>query len=80
MNPTNIQDYKEKKKIKKVIEDLETVNNLLFLILKGLASYKKYQPVRNILQNVLENRVSVTMFIKQYKELLAKNNEKSKVE
>lgn len=73
---TNITDFKEKRKIKKIIEDLEKVETLLQLILKGLAVYKKYKPVRDILQNVLENKAAINAFLKSYKELLAKKNDK----
>lgn len=73
---TNIADFKEKRKIKKIIEDLEKLETLLQLVLKGLAVYKKYKPVRDILQNILENKAAVNAFLKSYRELLEKKNDK----
>lgn len=75
MTTTNLQEYKKVRKIKKVVKELGELERLLTLVLKGLTPYKKYTPVRDILQNVLENKSMVNVYYKKYKDVLNNLNE-----
>lgn len=72
---SNLEEYKKIRKVKKVVKELGELEKLLTLVLKGLASYKKYTPVRDILQNVLENKALVNVYYKKYKDVLDQLNE-----
>jgi len=72
---TNIKDYKEKRKVKIIIDDLENVERLMSLIVKGMIGYKKYTPVKDLLSNVLDNKAIVSMYLKQYKKSLENMDE-----
>lgn len=68
MNPTNLQEYKEKRKQKRIVSDLENIERLLTVVLRGLAKYKKYVPVSDIIKNVMENKAIVNLHLKKYNE------------
>ena len=77
---TNLEDYKKIRKIKRVVKELSEIERLLSLVLKGLATYKKYTPIRDILTNVLDNKALVNVYLKKYKGALEKINETNKLE
>ena len=75
MKPTDLIEYKKLRKVKRVTKELAEIERLLTVVLKGLTTYKKYTPVRNILQNVLENKTLINVYYKKYKSVLDKLNE-----
>lgn len=75
MEPTNLTQYKQIRKLKKLTKELAEIERLLTLVLKGLTAYKKYTPIRSILQNVLENKALVNVYYKKYKAVLDKIDE-----
>lgn len=75
MKTTNLTEYKKLRKIKRVTKDLDEIERLLTIILKGLTTYKKYTPVRSILQSILENKALINVYYKKYKSVLDKLNE-----
>ena len=48
MTLTNLQDFKEKRKLEVIGQDLDTVLYLLKLIKSGLQDYSIYTPIRDI--------------------------------
>lgn len=80
MTTTNIQEYKTKRKIKKVIEELTEVQKLLSITLQGFSVYKKYTPVKEILRSILDNKALVDLYLKKFKKSLETENGPSKLE
>lgn len=77
---TNLETFKEKKKLKKVIQDLERIEYLFNIIMKGMGSYKKYKPVKEVLYNIMENKGFVLAHLKQYKKLLNEKEQSDKLD
>jgi len=77
---TNLETFKEKKKLKKVIQDLERIEYLFNIIMKGMGSYKKYKPVKEVLYNIMENKGFVLAHLKQHKKLLNEKEQSDKLD
>ena len=70
---TNLADYKAEKRRKKIVQELENIERLLTLIVKGLGKYKKYTPVGDVIRNVIENKALVNAHLKKYKNVKDEN-------
>ncbi len=74
-NPTNLKHFKEKKRIKKIVSDLEKIEHLLSLILQGLGTYKRYTPIRELLTEILDKKGMIKLYLKKYKAILIEKYE-----
>jgi hypothetical protein len=70
MTIENLQDYKEKRKIKKIVTDLEKISRILSLTTKSITPYNHYAPVKNVLSVTYDNQQLIGIFLKKYKNLL----------
>lgn len=76
MITTNLQQYKKAKKLNKVINDLATIQKLFNATLQGLATYKKYTPVREVITSIIDNKAMVDVYMKKFKKSLESYEDK----
>lgn len=72
---THLQDYKNLKKIQKIVSDLEKVEVLLTNNIKTISAYKRYMPARSVLMNLMENKALVMVHLKKCRAMLERYNE-----
>jgi hypothetical protein len=66
----NLQDYKEKKKIKRVVTDLEKASRVFSLTTKSVHGLKHYNPVNNVLSVIYDNQQLIEIYLKKYRQQL----------
>lgn len=65
MSEHDLQKYKQSKII---VEDLDAVRILLKASYKSLVLYKKYTPIKPILENILEAEIAVKTFLEIHRD------------
>lgn len=66
----SLKEYKDKKKIKKYIDDIENVLKIIFLSQKGLSIYKQYSAVQEMVSILETNKIILEMHKKKYESKL----------
>lgn len=74
MKITNIQQYKNIRKVQRILDDLKKVEDLLTDSIKNIAIYKRYTPAKSVLSNLMENKALVMVYLKRCKTILDKYN------
>jgi hypothetical protein len=62
----SLKEHKDKKKIKKYIEDIDNVLKIIFLSQKGLSIYKQYSAVQEMVSILETNKIILEMHKKKY--------------
>jgi predicted amino acid racemase len=75
MTTTNLDKYKKIKKLNKLIEELTQIQKLLSISLLGFSTYKKYVPVKDVINSILTNKAMVDLSLKKFKRSLEQLNE-----
>jgi hypothetical protein len=66
----SLKEHKDKKKIKKYIEDIDNVLKIIFLSQKGLGIYKQYSAVQEMVSILETNKIILEMHKKKYESKL----------
>lgn len=66
----SIQEYKDKKKIKKYIKDIDDILKVVTLSQKGLSMYKQYSAVQEMVSILETNKILLEMHKKKYESKL----------
>lgn len=66
MDVINLTDFKNKKLNKKVVEDIDNVLKVLTLAQQGLAHFKHYAPVQEIISVMETNKTLFEFHRKKY--------------
>lgn len=74
MKITNIQDFKQVRKIERIVTDLTKIEKLLSESIAKLATYKSYTPAKSVLTNLMENKALLVVHLKKCKTLLEHYN------
>lgn len=62
----SIQEYKDKKKIKRYIKDIDDILKIVSLSQKGLSMYKQYSAVQEMVSILETNKILLEMHKKKY--------------
>lgn len=65
-----IKDFRTKKKIKKVVEDLEVVIKVMNLSINGLSRYSKYINVAEAISSLQTNKTLLEISYNKYRKIL----------
>jgi hypothetical protein len=65
-NITSIDDFKNKKKYKKVIEDIDSILRVITLAQKSLSYFKQYLTVQEIISVLETNKTLLELYRKTY--------------
>jgi len=65
MKIVNIHDFKQAKKLKSVSKDLKTVDKILTNQLISLVPYKKYVPIKHLIDAIIENKAYLNIYLKK---------------
>lgn len=68
--PINLKQYKDKKTLAKVVNDLESLISIVNLNIKGLQKYAHYKPIANILSVLRDEQLSLETHLKKYRKML----------
>ena len=66
----HIQQFKDKKKIKKYIKDINDILTVITLSQKGLSMYKQYSAVQEMVSVLETNKILLEMHKKKYESKL----------
>lgn len=77
MSVTNLGSFKDKKKFKRYIEDLEKILKVIDLAQKGLIHFKHYRYVQEIVSVLETNKTLFDMHKKKYEKALENKLEKT---
>jgi hypothetical protein len=70
LSPTNLGSYKKIKKLTRVVEDLLKIQKLFNANLQIFSTYKKYTPVKEVLNSLTNNKLMVDMYLKKFQQSL----------
>lgn len=65
-----IQEYKDKKKIKKYIQDIDNILKIISLSQKGLSHYKQYSSTQEMISVLETNKTLLELHRKKYESKL----------
>lgn len=68
----SISNYKNKKKYKKVLEDIDDILNVIKLSQKSLSFFKQYLPVQEMVSVLETNKILLELHRKKYESELEK--------
>lgn len=74
MKITSIADYKQVRKLERILIDLTKIEKLLSESIVKLATYKSYTPAKSVLANLMENKALIVVHLKKCKTLLEQYN------
>jgi hypothetical protein len=66
----SLQDFKDKKKIKKFIKDINTILKIIDLSEKGLSHFPQYSVVQDMLNVLKSNKTLLELHRKKYESKL----------
>ena len=72
---TNLSDYKDKKRVEFIIEELEAVLAIIRLAMKGLKLFKYYSPVQDILNQMRDSKTILEIHLNNHKQMLVKKED-----
>ena len=64
--PINLKDFKDRKKFKQIVEDLENINRILDLTQRSLIHFKRYKNVQEIISICETNMTLLNLYKKKY--------------
>ena len=70
---TDLEEYKQYKKAKLIVKDIEIILPYLAGIKKTLANYYKYVPVKNVFTSIVDNQAILNAALKKYKKIIDKH-------
>lgn len=68
--PTDIKDFKKKKKLKKIVEDLKMAIKVYNLSINALKSYATYSIVMETISILQGNKTLLEIHLKKYENML----------
>ena len=71
-NVTKLQDVKDKKKLKIIAEDLETMVKICNMTLKAFSHYKRYLPTQEIINVISSNKTLLEIHLNKTKKNIEK--------
>ena len=71
----SIKEYKTKRSIKKLLEELEVVNKVMTLSINGLSRYSKFKHVAEAISSLKTNKTLLEISYNKYKRMI--NEQKS---
>jgi hypothetical protein len=74
---TSIKDFKNKKKYKSLVEDLNNILKVINLSRKSLNFYRKYLPVQDIIITLDDSKVLIQSYKDRYEGELEKLEKKN---
>jgi hypothetical protein len=74
MTTISFNDHKLKKKYEKIVKDISMILQVIVLAQRGLANFKNYIAVQEIISVLETNKVLLELKQKKYKKELEKNN------
>lgn len=72
---TNLSDHKNKKKYEKIVRDLSAILKVLSLTQQGLAHFKAYVAVQEVISVLETNKTLLDLQLKKYEKELKKIND-----
>lgn len=72
---TNLTDYKNKKKYKKIVEDLEAIIKVISLSQQALSHYKVYKVAQELISVHETNKTLLDLQLKKYQKELQRIND-----
>jgi hypothetical protein len=75
MTTTDLTKYRDLKKHKRILRDLESIQKYLTVSFEVLKRFDCYVPVRNILETIKENQTLIRIYAEKYKRLMESQNE-----
>lgn len=69
-NITSFDKYKSKKKLKKIVEDIDNILHVISLTQKSLSYYKQYIPVQEMVSVLATNSTLLELYRKTYADKL----------
>jgi hypothetical protein len=67
---TDIKKFKDNKKTKLLIKDLEVIVELYSLMIRALRKYSKYSNVLDSIETIQGNKLLSEMYLKKYKSMI----------
>lgn len=74
MSVIDLERTKKIKKVTKILEELKAAEKQLSVSLSLLTPYKKYTPIRDAINNLLESKMMVVLYLKKCEDALEKYN------
>lgn len=74
MTVINLEQIKKIKKVARILEELKAAEKQLNVALGLLASYKKYTPIKDAINSLLESKMMVVVYLKKCEDALEKHN------
>ena len=75
-NITSFDKYKSKKKLKKIVEDIDSILHVISLTQKSLSYYKQYIPVQEMVSVLATNSTLLELYRKTYADKLEEATQK----
>ncbi len=67
---TKLEDYKNNKKYKALIKDLDEIILIYILTIKGLSFYTKYKPIAETIEILKDKKYDLELYKKKYNDKL----------
>lgn len=71
---TKLEDFKNNKKYKALIKDLDEVLLIYTLTIKGLSFYSKYKPLQDTIEFLKDKKYELEIYKKKYNDKLKENS------
>lgn len=79
MKPVSLTEHKNKKKFKKIVEDIDSILRVISLTQKSLSFYKQYIPVQEMISILATNSTLLELYRKSYADKLEELNKNDEV-
>jgi hypothetical protein len=67
---TDLTKYREIRRAKKILLDLQTLANMLSYCSASLKRYEMYVPIRNVTDSIRDNLTLINVYLKKYQKIL----------
>lgn len=71
---SSIKSYKDKKKAEKIVKDLSKLSGLIEKFISDVRDYDHYIPIKDIIFNIVDNKIIIELHLKKYKKILEDKN------
>jgi len=72
----NLKDYKNKKKIDKIVSDIDKIVNIFTLTQKSLSFFKNYAVVQEVISVIETNKSLLLLHKKKYSDIIEAEKKK----
>lgn len=72
MKLSNLTNYRKAKVVSKDLSEILTITNTA---LKQFSPYYKYTPVKSVMSSLLENKASISLYLKHYNKVVETKGE-----